>query len=89
MFNFSTCFLSLEMHNLQIMTPKDGLRQMEVLCVCVHTYSAYSVSKVGVNRLTEIQAKISSEDPTKDGTLVNAVRLHEVPCMYQKNLYIV
>ena len=23
------------MHNLQIMTPKDGLRQMEVLCVCV------------------------------------------------------
>ena len=51
--------------------------------------SAYSVSKVGVNRLTEIQAKIFSEDPTKDGTLVNAVRLHEVPCMYQKNLYIV
>ena len=51
--------------------------------------SAYSVSKVGVNRLTEIQAKIFSEDPTKDGTLVKAVRLHEVPCMYQKNLYIV
>lgn len=37
-------------------------------------YSAYSVSKIGVNRLAELQAKAFSTDPSKPrGVLVNAV----------------
>ena len=37
-------------------------------------YSAYAVSKIGVNRLAELQAKAFSIDPSKPrGVLVNAV----------------
>ena len=39
-------------------------------------YPPYKVSKIGVNRLTEIQATTLASDPTKPGILINAVSLH-------------
>lgn len=42
-------------------------------------YTAYAVSKIGVNRLTEIQAKEFTSDPFKlPGILVNAVSVTKV-----------
>ena len=42
-------------------------------CNCAD-YAAYSVSKIGVNRLTELQARAFSTDSSKPpGILVNAV----------------
>ena len=37
-------------------------------------YTAYNVSKIGLNRLTELQAKRFSNDPSRPGILVNSVR---------------
>jgi carbonyl reductase 1 len=36
-------------------------------------YAPYNVSKIGVNRLAEIQAKTLGSDPSRPGVLVNAV----------------
>ena len=50
------------------------------VCVCVslltpHTpdYAPYKVSKIGVNRLAEIQSRTLATDPALSGLLVNAV----------------
>ena len=42
-------------------------------------YAPYNVSKIGVNRLAEIQANTLGSDPSRPGVLVNAVRL-SYPC---------
>ena len=36
-------------------------------------YTTYNVSKIGLNRLTELQAKAFASDPTRPGILVNSV----------------
>ena len=50
------------------------------VCVCVSLltphapdYAPYKVSKIGVNRLAEIQSKTLATDPALSGLLVNAV----------------
>ena len=35
--------------------------------------SPYCVSKIGVNRLTQLQVKALASDPTRPGILVNAI----------------
>ena len=53
-------------------------------CVCVTCFvflsetSTYSVSKIGVNRLTELLAEKVAVDPSRPGVLVNGVSTHSV-----------
>ena len=47
--------------------------RVSLLTPHVPDYAPYKVSKVGVNRLAEIQSKTLATDPALSGLLVNAV----------------
>ena len=57
-----------------------------ILMCCTVDYCTYNVSKIGLNRLTELQAKALSSDASRPGILVNSVStiilLSYVFCLY-------
>ena len=68
----------------RITLAKDGLHQIlakdvslkpdpEFTDLCSTDQSPYKVSKIGVNRLAEIQAKTLTSNPSLPGLLVNSV----------------
>ena len=46
---------------------------MCIITTCTPDYCTYNVSKIGLNRLTELQAKALSSDASRPGILVNSV----------------